>query len=115
MVHGIRTGKCFDSGTAAVPCALHVTLSRLIPVIEQLMDDIAEIEARVCAMEGRVQVSAILMDEVLTVEEMERRLILAAMSRHGGNHHAVAVELGIHKRTIERKLIKIKAGTGGSQ
>lgn len=110
----IKAGKCFDSGgTAAVPCALHLTLSKVIPVIEQLMDDIVALEVRIDAIEMRSRQAGIVLDEVLTVEEMERRLIIAAMSRHSGIRHEVAIELGIHKRTLDRKLILMKSGTGG--
>jgi two-component system, NtrC family, response regulator AtoC len=39
-----------------------------------------------------------------TVAEMERKAIMEALARHGGNQHAAARELGIHRRTLMRRL-----------
>jgi DNA-binding NtrC family response regulator len=39
-----------------------------------------------------------------TVAEVERRAILDALARHGGNQHAAAHDLGIHRRTLMRRL-----------
>jgi DNA-binding NtrC family response regulator len=42
------------------------------------------------------------------LEEMERRMILAALKRHGGNRRHAADALGISERTLYRKLIAYK-------
>jgi DNA-binding NtrC family response regulator len=39
-----------------------------------------------------------------TVAEVEKQAILDALARHGGNQHAAADELGIHRRTLMRRL-----------
>jgi DNA-binding NtrC family response regulator len=39
-----------------------------------------------------------------TVAEVERKAILDALARHGGNQHAAARDLGIHRRTLMRRL-----------
>lgn len=39
-----------------------------------------------------------------TVAEVERKAIIDALARHGGNQHAAARELGIHRRTLMRRL-----------
>lgn len=43
---------------------------------------------------------------IATLEEIERRHILAALDRHGGNRASAAAELGISERTIYYKLEK---------
>jgi DNA-binding NtrC family response regulator len=44
------------------------------------------------------------LDEPITIEEMERRLILATLARHGGNRTRTADILGVSVRTIRNKL-----------
>ena len=43
-----------------------------------------------------------------TVEEVERQAIIEALARHGGNQAAAAQELGIHRRTLMRRLDQYK-------
>jgi len=43
-----------------------------------------------------------------TLEETERRRILTAMERNRNNISATARELGLHRRTLQRKLDKLK-------
>ena len=48
-------------------------------------------------------------DELPTLEEAERDLILRALQKHGGNRKATAAVLGISPRTLYRKLSDIDA------
>jgi len=43
-----------------------------------------------------------------TLEETERRRILSAMERNKNNISAAARELGLHRRTLQRKLDKLR-------
>ena len=43
-----------------------------------------------------------------TVAEVERQAIIEALARHGGNQAAAAAELGIHRRTLMRRLDQYK-------
>jgi hypothetical protein len=43
------------------------------------------------------------------LEDMERRMILQAMERNGGNQGKAALQLGISTRTLRRKLEKYRA------
>lgn len=47
-------------------------------------------------------------DTVLTLEEMERNMIRAAIGKHGGNLTAAAEELGITRQTIYNKVRRLK-------
>ncbi|AUX46363.1 Fis family transcriptional regulator [Sorangium cellulosum] len=47
-----------------------------------------------------------------TLEEVERRAILAALDRHGGNQARAAAELGIGASTLYRKLRSYARGAG---
>jgi DNA-binding NtrC family response regulator len=52
-------------------------------------------------------------DEGLTMEEIERRAILSALERTGGNRTQAAEALGIGLRTLQRKLKEYRlAGKG---
>lgn len=42
--------------------------------------------------------------EVVRIEEMERKLIEAALKKHAGNRREAAIELGISERTLYRKI-----------
>jgi PAS domain S-box-containing protein len=48
-----------------------------------------------------------------TLEAVERRMIEAALERHGGNRRRAARELGIHPSTLYRKLKSWQAGKEG--
>lgn len=60
------------------------------------------------AARGRTEVPA------ETLESLERRAILGAMSRHGGNAAAASRELGIGRATLYRKLKAYGAATPGA-
>jgi two-component system, NtrC family, response regulator AtoC len=47
-----------------------------------------------------------------TLDEVERRHILRILEETGGNHLRAAEILGIHRRTLYRKLEKYKIPTG---
>jgi DNA-binding NtrC family response regulator len=47
-----------------------------------------------------------------TLEGVERRAILAALERHGGNQARAAAELGIGASTLYRKLRRYARGAG---
>ncbi len=49
-------------------------------------------------------------ESALTLAELERREILAALQRHGGNRTAAAAELGISRRTLHYRLAEYRAG-----
>lgn len=46
----------------------------------------------------------------VSLAEAERRQIMAALERHGGNRTAAAVELGISRRTLHYKLAEYRRG-----
>jgi two-component system response regulator RegA len=46
--------------------------------------------------------------EPLTLSAAERELIFSTYERHGGNISATARALGMHRRTLQRKLEKLK-------
>lgn len=46
----------------------------------------------------------------LTLEDLDRRLILAALERHGGNVSQTARVLGMTRRTLQYRLEKIRSG-----
>ncbi|MBT8046484.1 MAG: hypothetical protein KJN67_04900 [Pontiella sp.] len=48
--------------------------------------------------------SAIKADAELTVDEMEKRMVIQALEKTGGNRTKAAEKLGISRRTLHRKL-----------
>jgi len=53
-------------------------------------------------------------DAGLTVDEMEKRMIIQALEKTGGNRTKAAEQLGISRRTLHRKLNQYGLGKGGS-
>lgn len=51
----------------------------------------------------------------LRLEEMERKMIVAALNRYSGNRRAAAQALGISERTLYRKLIDYKLKAEGEE
>lgn len=51
----------------------------------------------------------------LSLEEMERKMIVAALKRYSGNRRAAAQALGISERTLYRKLIDYKLKAEGEE
>jgi DNA-binding NtrC family response regulator len=54
--------------------------------------------------------SNILLEEA--VEILERRMIQAALERTGGKQTAASKLLGIHRNTLQRKIVEYELGTG---
>ena len=46
--------------------------------------------------------------QTLTLEEMEKRMILRALQEHDGNYSAAAEQLGVSRQTLYNKLKKVK-------
>jgi DNA-binding NtrC family response regulator len=53
--------------------------------------------------------------EVVTIEEMERRMIFAALEDLGGNRTRAAERLGISIRTLRNKLREYRGDAGGGE
>ena len=64
--------------------------------------DASDFEAQYQRVEPRETATV----EGLTLDELERRRILAALAKHGRNMSAVAVELGISRQSLYRRLEK---------
>jgi two-component system response regulator HydG len=54
-------------------------------------------------------------DEILPLEELERRAILRALRESGGDKLAAARLLGIGKTTLYRKLKQYESGTHANE
>ena len=54
--------------------------------------------------------SNILLEEA--VEILERRMIQGALERTGGKQTAASKLLGIHRNTLQRKIVEYELGTG---
>jgi two-component system response regulator HydG len=62
----------------------------------------------------RFVVSANQPEEIVTIDELERRYILRVLSLVGGNKSRAAQVLGFDRRTLYRKLERYQGGTGAS-
>lgn len=57
---------------------------------------------------------AVRIDAELTVDEMEKRMVVQALEKTGGNRTAAAEKLGISRRTLHRKLNEYGLGKGAN-
>jgi DNA-binding NtrC family response regulator len=46
------------------------------------------------------------------IEILERSMIAGALSRHTGNQSAASKQLGIHRNTLQRKMVEYGLGKG---
>ena len=46
------------------------------------------------------------------IEVLEKNMIQRALERHGGNQSAASKQLGIHRNTLQRKLVEYGLGNG---
>ena len=46
------------------------------------------------------------------IEILERSMIAGALSHHAGNQSAASKQLGIHRNTLQRKMLEYGLGTG---
>jgi DNA-binding NtrC family response regulator len=69
--------------------------------------DIKDIPAQVREVAGDREVR---IDADLTVDEMEKRMIMQALEKTGGNRTKAAEKLGISRRTLHRKLNQYEIG-----
>jgi len=86
-----------------IPCAVHVTVSKVVGVLVELMERISSLECRLEIAEEAVKASPISAEatqEVQTLDEMERRIVEAALALHRGSSPALAEELGLSERAI---------------
>jgi Fis family transcriptional regulator len=49
------------------------------------------------------------------IEVLEKNMIQRAMERHGGNQSAASKQLGIHRNTLQRKLVEYGLANGRSR
>jgi DNA-binding NtrC family response regulator len=89
---------------------LRRALSALTPLVEQLSEQLAFLRERVEAREDRENVIPLRDEADFRLDDIERRLIIAALKRFGGNRRLAARALGISERTLYRKLAQYGLG-----
>jgi len=77
-------------------------VERMVVLARGKMLDVKDIPAQVREQIG--QKNDVHIDVDLTVEEMEKRMIIQALEKTGGNRTKAAEKLGISRRTLHRKL-----------
>ncbi|GBD06816.1 Nitrogen assimilation regulatory protein [bacterium HR21] len=89
---------------------LRRALQFLLPSIEALREQLATLEHRV-EQPKEAEEGIRLRDEAdFRLDDIERRLIIAALKRFGGNRRLAARALGISERTLYRKLAQYGLG-----
>jgi DNA-binding NtrC family response regulator len=76
-------------------------VERMVVLARGSQIDIKDIPAQVREVAGGTEVR---IDADLTVDEMEKRMIMQALEKTGGNRTKAAEKLGISRRTLHRKL-----------
>jgi len=76
-------------------------VERMVVLARGKVLDVQDIPAQVREQAGGNEIR---IDADLTVDEMERRMIIQALEKTGGNRTKAAEKLGISRRTLHRKL-----------
>ena len=91
-------GNVRELRNVVVNCAVMADMDTAIITPEMLPADIRGVAAAAMAVAPMAEVSS------GDLDEMERRMIVQALSRHGGDQGKAADQLGISRRTLSRKL-----------
>ncbi|MDF7808726.1 sigma-54 dependent transcriptional regulator [Pontiellaceae bacterium B12219] len=77
-------------------------VERMVVLAHGSVLDVGDVPAQVC--EKALGGGSIQLDAELTVDEMEKRMVIQALEKTGGNRTKAAEKLGISRRTLHRKL-----------
>ena len=77
-------------------------VERMVVLARSTVLDVSDIPEQV--REKATGAGAVKMDAELTVDEMEKRMVIQALEKTGGNRTKAAEKLGISRRTLHRKL-----------
>ena len=77
-------------------------VERMVVLARGKVLDVKDIPAQV--REKAIEGGAVRVDAELTVDEMEKRMVIQALEKTGGNRTKAAEKLGISRRTLHRKL-----------
>jgi two-component system response regulator AtoC len=91
---------------------LRNSVERMVVLSRGKVLDVKDIPAQV--REKKIEDGEIRVDAELTVDEMEKRMVIQALEKTSGNRTKAAEKLGISRRTLHRKLNQYGLGKGSN-